>query len=96
VSVPPRHPPAHHLPAALPTLPLLQVIQARLAALEEDNHKADDVAAGSDDEEFELPKGSDEGGRRWLVGAAGQIRRGTPSKALLLRVAPAAPSAAAC
>ncbi|EFN52815.1 hypothetical protein CHLNCDRAFT_138485 [Chlorella variabilis] len=39
-----------------------RVIQARLAALEEDNHKEDDFAAGSDDDEFELPKGSDDDG----------------------------------
>lgn len=50
--------PASCCPARHP----LQVIQQRLAALEEDNHKEDDFAAGSDDEEFELPKGSDEGG----------------------------------
>ncbi|KAI3431569.1 hypothetical protein D9Q98_004619 [Chlorella vulgaris] len=35
-----------------------RVIQARLAALEDDNHQGDDFAAGSDDDEFELPKGS--------------------------------------
>jgi hypothetical protein len=51
----------------------LQVIQQRLAALEEDNHKQDDFAAGSDDEEFELPKGSDEGGASgWRL--AGHLR----------------------
>jgi hypothetical protein len=66
-------------PPALPTSPLLQVIQARLAALEEDNHKADDVAAGSDDEEFELPKGSDEGGWPRRVGAAVQ-RQAAPAQ----------------
>ena len=41
-----------------------QVIQKRLEALEEDNYKEEDFgAAGSDDEEFELPAGSDEGAR---------------------------------
>lgn len=40
---------------------LLQVIQARLAALEQDNHKEDDFGAGSDDEEYELPAASGSG-----------------------------------
>lgn len=35
-----------------------RVIQARLAALEQDNHKEEDFGAGSDDEEYELPAAS--------------------------------------
>lgn len=59
-----------------------RVIQARLAALEEDNHKEDDFAAGSDDDEFELPSDEDpEGGpssgrkRKKVVKVGGGMRK---------------------
>lgn len=66
VRLPPR--PTLPRPSSCPE----QVIQARLAALEEDNHKEEDFAAGSDDEEFELPAGSDDGApaELWTCGAA--------------------------
>ena len=49
------------IPRDCAIVPAAQVIQARLAALEQDNHKEEDFGAGSDDEEYELPAASGSG-----------------------------------
>lgn len=56
-------------------LPPLQVIQARLAALEQDNHKEDDFGAGSDDE-YEVPAASGSGQMPAADGLGIGARRG--------------------
>jgi hypothetical protein len=64
-----------------------QVVQARLAALEEDNHREEDFGAGgSDDEEFELPASGDGGlWGRWFEREEGSdgARLPPPTAALL-------------